>query len=313
MIWQACYTKVFKKKIIPLNDSIIVYPAHGAGSACGKNMSKETFDTLGNQKKVNYALGHISKEEFITQLTSDILPAPQYFSKNAELNKIGYNPIDLVIKNGQAPLSVSDVKEKRKEKNTIILDVRKAEEFSESHIPNSLFIGIDGQFAPWVGTVIKDLHTNIILVCPIGREEETITRLARVGYDKCIGFLNGGFETWKNSGEPCEQIESIDAIAFSKQFNASQNIIDVRRPSEYATCHIENVPNMPLDFITAWAQNLNKNNTYFIHCAGGYRSMITASILKAEGLKNLIDIKGGFGKIKETSIKLKHAKTQQTL
>ena len=291
-------------KIMPLPDDVIVYPAHGAGSACGKNMSKETFDTLGNQKKVNYALGNLTKDEFIKELTTGILPAPQYFAKNANLNKSGYGNYDKITSNASRPLSISETQNLLKTTNAIILDVRKPQEFAQEHIPHSIFIGIDGQFAPWVGALITDLKQAIILVTPEGREAETVMRLSRVGYDNCIGFIEGGIDAWKKAGNTVANIASIDATEFTKTYNTSAlNVLDVRKPGEYESGHIENVCSKPLDFITDWEDTLDKDKEYHIHCAGGYRSMIAASLLKRKGFAKLIDITGGYGAIAQTDIK----------
>lgn len=294
-----------RNKIMTLPDDVIVYPAHGAGSACGKNMSKETFDTLGNQKKTNYALANISKQEFIKELTTGILPAPQYFAKNASLNKTGYGNYDSIKAQGTQALSVSKTKELLTSTNAIILDVRKPQEFAKEHIPNSVFIGIDGQFAPWVGALITDLHQPIILVAPAGREEETVTRLTRVGYDNCIGYLEGGVDSWKKEGEKTESIISIEAEEFANRYNSNTiNTLDVRKPGEYDSSHLDGVNSFPLDFITNWHDSLQKDKQYHIHCAGGYRSMIAASLLKRKGYHNLIDVAGGYGAIQKTNVKM---------
>src|ERR1035437_8022101 len=215
---------------MPLPDDVLVYPAHGAGSACGKNMSKETFDTLGHQKQVNYALKDISKQEFIKELTTGILPPPQYFAKDAALNKNGYDAFDEVMLKGNKALSVNEFEEKIKQ-GALVLDVRKADEFAKAHIPNAWFIGIDGQFAPWAGALITDLHQSIILVTPSGKEEETIKRLARVGYDNCIGYLQGGFETWSKAGKTIDTITSINANEFADAYIKNEiKVLDVRKP-----------------------------------------------------------------------------------
>ncbi|HRH10453.1 MAG TPA: MBL fold metallo-hydrolase [Bacteroidia bacterium] len=292
-----------RNKIMNLPGEVIIYPAHGAGSACGKNMSKETFDTLANQKKANYALQDISKEQFVKELTTGILPPPQYFSKNAMLNKSGYKDFSQVMEEGARPLSVDEFEAKMKDKNVLILDVRKAQEFAEGHIPGSLFIGLDGQFAPWVGTIIEDLTTPILVVTPHGKEEETVTRLSRVGYDNSIGYLKGGFETWQQSGKQTAKINSISAQEFATRLKAAPlNILDVRRPGEYEAQHIENVESRPLDFIKEWQGSVPKEKEQYIHCAGGYRSMIAASILKRNGFNNLVDVAGGFSAISKTEV-----------
>ncbi len=291
-----------RKKVMPLPDDVIVYPAHGAGSSCGKNMSKETFDTLGHQKEVNYALRDISKEEFIKELTTGILPAPQYFAKNASLNKKGYDAFDDVMLKGNKALAVDEFESLIKQ-GSLVLDVRKPEEFANGHVANALFIGIDGQFAPWVGALITDLHQSIILITPTGREEETVKRLARVGYDNCVGYLQGGFETWKQAGKTIDTITSVGAEEFATAYSGSGiTTLDVRKPGEYEAKHLGNVNSKPLDFISDWQDVLDKNKNYYIHCAGGYRSMIAASILKAKGYKNLIDVAGGFGAIAKTGL-----------
>ncbi|MBL7930899.1 MAG: MBL fold metallo-hydrolase [Bacteroidia bacterium] len=286
-----------RNKIMPLPDDVIVYPAHGAGSACGKNMSKETFDTLGNQKLQNYALANITKEAFIKELTTGILPAPQYFAKNAALNKSGYDNYNEVLKQGSNALSPEDFEKKMNQPGTLLLDVRKPQEFAGGHIPNSLFIGLDGQFAPWVGTIILDLKTPILLITPEGREEETVMRLSRVGYDNCIGYLKGGFKTWKDAGKKTDTIRSISAEEFISEYTKGASTLDVRKPGEYESAHLKNAVTQPLDFIYDWADALDKSHPYMIHCAGGYRSMIAASILKTKGYKNLTDVQGGYGAI----------------
>lgn len=292
-----------RNKIMTLPDEVIVYPAHGAGSACGKNMSKETFDTLGNQKKVNYALGDLTKEEFIKELTTGILPAPQYFAKNANLNKSGYADYDTVAQQGNNPLSVAEVKELLHTTNALILDVRKPQEFGKEHIPGSIFIGIDGQFAPWVGALITDLRQPLILVTPEGREAEAVMRLSRVGYDNCLGYIEHGVEAWKQSGEPIATIPSMDANEFITRFNGGAlNVLDVRKPGEYDSSHLTGVPSHPLDFITDWEDSLSKDKPYHVHCAGGYRSMIASSLLKRQGFKDLTDVAGGYSAIQKTGV-----------
>lgn len=299
MLYDSLQTKI---KSLP--DDVIVYPAHGAGSACGKNMSKETFDSLGNQKKTNYAFLISSRDAFIKELTTGILPPPQYFAKNALLNKTGYTSFDEVMKQGSRALSADETEELANSQNAIILDVRTAADFAKEHIPNSIFIGIDGQFAPWVGALISDLKQAIIIVAPEGREEEVVMRLSRVGYDNCLGYLQGGINVWKKAGKEISSVISISAAEFAEKLNPSLHIIDVRRPGEYDAQHIDNVPNKPLDFINDWIGNLDKKEEYYIHCAGGYRSMITASILKARGFDKLVDVAGGFSAISKTKIPL---------
>lgn len=287
-----------RSKIMPLPDDVIVYPAHGAGSACGKNMSKETWDTLGNQKKTNYALRDINKQQFIKELTEGILPAPQYFAKNAALNKSGYQNYGEVLAKGCTALNAGEFENKMKISGVLVLDVRKSQEFGEGHIPNSLFIGLDGQFAPWVGTLINDLQTPVLLVTPAGREEETVMRLSRVGYDNCIGYLAGGFDTWKNAGKAVADVKSISAEEFLNNYDSGIHTLDVRKPGEYDSCHLINAISKPLDFITDWVELTDHTRPYMVHCAGGYRSMIAISVLKAKGFKNVTDVQGGFGAIK---------------
>lgn len=287
-----------RNKIMPLPDDVIVYPAHGAGSACGKNIGKETFDTLGNQKKKNWALQNITKEEFIKEVTTGLLPPPQYFPKNAMLNKLGYESIDNIIEREYIPLSVAEFKEKLKS-NTLILDTRSPSEFATAHIPDSINIGLDGgPFAVWVGALMEDLKTPILLVTPEGREREAIIRLARVGYENCLGYLEGGIQSWINANEKISDIHQIDATEFAKRFKAEKiKVMDVRKPTEYEKTHLENAKNIPLDFIFKHLNEFDKNEKYYIHCAGGYRSMIASSILKKNGIENITDVKGGFSAI----------------
>lgn len=292
-----------RNKIMPLEDEVIVYPGHGAGSACGKNMSDETFDTLGNQKKTNYALrANMTKEEFITEVTEGIMPPPQYFAKNAMLNKQGYEQVDEVIERGITALSIEAFESKINDE-VIILDTRNEQVFNQGFVPGSINIGLEGTFAVWVGTLIKNLKQPILLVTPQGKEKETVLRLARVGYDQSLGYLKGGFEHWKNIGKPVDSIESIEADELQKrQATEKINILDVRKPGEYQSEHIVDAQNFPLDFINGHLNDLDKTATYYIHCAGGYRSMITASILKKNGYQNIIDVKGGFREIAKTTI-----------
>lgn len=290
-----------RTKIMPLADDVIVYPAHGAGSACGKNMSKETFDTLGNQKQNNYALkADMSVEDFITEVTDGLMPPPGYFPLNVMMNKQGYDSIDEVMARGTRALSPAAFEAAANETGALILDTRKPETFTEGFIPNSINIGIDGGFAPWVGTLIPDIKQQILIVADLGREEEVVTRLARVGYDHAIGYLEGGFEAWQASGMEVDAIPSIDVHAFAAAEAADSriNILDVRKKSEYFSERIINAENAPLDNVNDSMASIDKNKTYYVHCAGGYRSVIFASILKARGFDNLINIAGGFGAIK---------------
>ncbi len=291
-----------RNKIMPLGDDIIVYPAHGAGSACGKNMSKETTDTLGHQKATNYALrANMLKEEFVKEVTTGLMPPPAYFPLNVMLNKQGYESIDAVIKRGNIALSPGAFETAANETGALILDTRDPEIFSKGFIPNSINIGIDGNFAPWVGSMIPDIKQQILIVDESGREEEVITRLARVGYDYTIGYLQGGIEAWKKAGKEIDEIKSItvDELEALMAKDKNINVLDVRKESEYMSEHVENAENAPLDFINDSMLKVDKNKTYYVHCASGYRSMIFVSTLKARGYNNLVDVKGGFKEIKE--------------
>ncbi|MFN4286577.1 MAG: MBL fold metallo-hydrolase [Lacibacter sp.] len=290
-----------RTKIMPLADDIIVYPAHGAGSACGKNMSKETSDTLGHQKATNYALqAHLTKEEFIKQVLTGLTPPPQYFPLNVLMNIKGYDSIEEVLKRGTQALSPEAFEAAANETGALILDTRNAADFAKGHIPNSINIGIEGSFAPWVGTLIPDVKQELLLVTDPGKEEEVVTRLARVGYDHSLGYLKGGFEAWKNAGKEVDTINTITAqeLAAIHRQHPDINILDVRRKSEYDSEHIIGAINAPLDYINDSMLLVDKKKTYYVHCAGGYRSMIFISILRARGYDNLIDVSGGFKELK---------------
>ncbi len=291
-----------RNKIMTLPDDIIVYPAHGAGSACGKNMSKETTDTLGHQKQTNYALRpDMTRDEFIKEVTTGLVAPPAYFPLNVMLNIKGYESIDKVLERGQQALSPDAFEAAANDTGALILDTRDPQEFAKGFVPNSINIGIDGSFAPWVGTLIPDIRQEILLVTENGREEEVITRLARVGYDYTIGYLKGGFEAWKKAGNETDHIKSIDAAELAEIMEKEDvNILDVRKKSEYDSEHIIDAENAPLDFINESMLQVDKNKTYFVHCAGGYRSMVFNSILRARGYDKLIDVKGGFKSIKES-------------
>ena len=294
-----------RTKIMPLADDVIVYPAHGAGSACGKNLSKETIGSLGEQKKTNYALRHdMTEAEFITEVTDGLLPPPQYFPLNVQLNKEGYEDFEEVLKRGTQEFSAEQFEEQAKNTNAIILDVRNQADFAKGHIPGSIFIGIDGGFAPWVGALIGDVKQPLLLVTPEGREQETITRLSRVGFDQTLGTLKGGFVTWKNSDKEIDSIHSVTAEEFKENSTDSSPIFDVRKPGEYTSEHLPKAKNTSLDFINEYLSEFPEQENFYIHCAGGYRSMIAASILKSRGIHNLIDVKGGFGAIKETGMEI---------
>ena len=293
-----------RTKIMPLADDITVYPAHGAGSACGKNLSKETVGTLGNQKQHNYALRQdMTKEEFIKEVTDGLLPPPAYFPLNVALNKEGYKSIDEVIKTGAKALSVNDFELVANETDAVIIDVRHQFEFVKGFIPQSIFIGLGGTFAPWVGALVKDIHQPILLVVPDNMEKETITRLSRVGFDNVLGYLSGGFEAWKTSGKEIDTLPSVPANVLEQQIDKDALVFDVRRPGEYEAEHIENVPSTPLDFLNDHISEFPTNKDFYVHCAGGYRSVIAASILKARGYSKVIDVAGGYGAIKKTNIK----------
>ena len=289
-------------KIMPLGDDVIVYPAHGAGSACGKNMMKETVDTLGNQKKMNYALNQPNKEEFVKAVTDGLLPPPSYFGLNVAMNKTGYQSFDTVLLNGLRPLSVNEFEISADLNNAIILDTREPAIFYKGFIPRSINIGIKGDFAPWVGAIIKDVKQPILLVTQPGLEEETITRLSRVGFDHVLGYLNGSFEAWQVSNKEIDSVNRITASQFAAEVDLKADaVIDVRKESEYNLDHVNEAFNMPLDQINDWFAKLNSNKTLFIHCAGGYRSMIAASIFKLRGFHQFKEIEGGFKAIAEVA------------
>ena len=295
-----------RNKIMPLADDIIVYPAHGAGSACGKNMSKETWDTLGNQKKVNYALRpDMSREDFIKEVTDGLLPPPAYFPLNALMNKMGYDQIDEVMKRGLQALSPEAFEAAANETSAVILDTRKPADFVKAFIPNSISIGIDDNFAPWVGTLIPDVKQQILVVAEPGREEEVVTRLARVGYDYAIGYLEGGVEAWINDGRETDSIESIDAVEFASRMEEGVlKVVDVRRHAEFEKSHLTEANHAPLDYINDFMSVFSNEGKTYLHCAGGYRSVIAASILKARGFENLVNIEGGFNAISKTGLPL---------
>lgn len=295
-----------RKKIMPLSNDVIVYPAHGAGSACGKNLSKETVGTLGEQKRTNYALRpDMTKEEFIKEVTDGLLPPPKYFPLNVKMNKEGYEDIDKIIHNSTKPLNPEEFERIATQTNAIVLDVRDQNDFAKAHIPQSIFIGIDGNFAPWVGTLIGDITQPILLITPEGREEEAVTRLARVGFDNALGYLKGGVNFWIKEGKPIDTVEGVSANEFEKIFKKEKKIIfDVRKTNEYNSEHIKKSKNTPLDFINIHMKDFFIENTFYLHCAGGYRSMIAASILKSRGIHNFVDINGGFNEIKKTRINL---------
>jgi rhodanese-related sulfurtransferase len=289
-------------KILPLDDHLMVYPNHGAGSACGKMMSKETTDTLGHQKETNYALQPMEKEEFIKQLLTGLTPPPAYFPKNVLMNIKGYESMDTVMSKAKRPLSPEAFEAAANETGALILDTRSAEEFSKGFIPNSINIGLDGNFAMWVGEMIPDIKQKILLVCDEGKEEEAMIRLSRVGYDHTIGYLDRGFNNWKYAHKEIDKVNRIEAKELAGKMNESPLIFDVRKKSEYDSEHIVGARNIPLNQINSYLAELPKDKPFIIHCAGGYRSMLAASILKARGWDNFVDVRDGFTGIKETNI-----------
>ena len=302
-----------REKIMPLSDSVIVYPAHGAGSACGKNMMKQTVDTLGNQKKMNYALrACMTKQEFIEEVTQGLLPPPQYFPLNVSMNKNGYEDSSEVLKRGTKELSPEAFEAIANQTGAIILDVRHQDAFAKGHIPRAIFIGLDGGFAPWVGALIADIKQPLLLITEPGQEQEAVTRLSRVGFDTTLGYLKGGFDAWKKTARDYDTVSSITAKTF-KQKQEPLAVFDVRKESEYISEHLENAINTPLDNINEHLKDFPENNTFHLHCAGGYRSMIAASILKSRGIHNLINIEGGFTSLKANGIKISEFVCPSTL
>jgi glyoxylase-like metal-dependent hydrolase (beta-lactamase superfamily II)/rhodanese-related sulfurtransferase len=294
-----------RNKIMPLPDSLIIYPGHGAGSACGKKMSNETVSTLGDQKKTNYALrADMTKEEFIKEVLDGLTPPPNYFPLNVKINKTGYREFNEVRSQGLNPLTPEVLETIVNETGAIILDTRPNLEFAAGFIPGAINIGLDGSFAVWVGTLIQDINQPIVYISSPGREEETVTRLARVGYDNVLGYLDGGMQAWKDSGRELDSIRVVDTPTAHQelQANADAVILDVRKPSEYADGHIKGAYNLPLDYLNQRMSEVPKDKTCYVHCAGGYRSMIFTSILKARGYNNLIEIKGGFNEIKTQNV-----------
>ncbi|MBO6829325.1 MBL fold metallo-hydrolase [Allomuricauda sp.] len=292
-----------RTKIMPLADDVIVYPAHGAGSACGKNMMKETVDTLGNQKKMNYALrADMTRDEFIKEVTDGLLPPPQYFPLNVKMNKEGYEDIDKILERGTQALTPEAFEVAANETGAIVLDVRHQDDFAKGHVPRSIFIGLDGSFAPWVGALVADVKQPILLVTPEGREEETITRLSRVGFDHTLGYLKGGIDAWKAAGKEVDTVESVSAEELKKRIENGVPVYDVRKETEFQAEHVENAHLTPLDYINDHLSEFPEKETFYVHCAGGYRSMIASSILKSRGIHNLVDVAGGFADIKKAGI-----------
>ena len=294
-----------REKIMPLEDEIIVYPAHGAGSACGKNMMKETVDTLGNQKKMNYALrADMSRDEFIAEVTEGLLPPPKYFPLNVMMNREGYEDIGEVIERGTTQLSPDAFETAANETGAIVLDVRHQSDFVKGHIPRSIFIGLHGDFAPWVGALIADVKQPILLVTPEGKEEEAVTRLSRVGFDNTLGFLKGGFQSWADAGKEIDQVESLEVgVILDDLKSGNAAVFDVRKESEYEAEHLAIANNTPLDFINDHLASF-PTEKFYLHCASGFRSVIASSILKSRGIHNLVDIAGGFNALKESGLEV---------
>ena len=298
LLYESLYNK-----ILPLDDDIVVYPAHGAGSACGKNMMKQTVDTLGNQKKVNYALNQPSKEAFIKAVTDGLLPPPAYFGMNVAMNKNGYSSFENVLNQGMKALTATEFEAMAETSAALILDVRNNTEFAKGFIPQAVNIGLAGDFAPWVGAIIVDVQQPILLVTDLGKEKEAITRLSRVGFDNVLGYLAGGFEAWQNSGKETDKINRITAEQFSTELKRNETkVLDVRKESEYAAEHVEEAYNKPLNYINDWIKDIDAKEHFYLHCAGGYRSMIAASILQARGYRNFTEIEGGFNAIAKTDL-----------
>lgn len=293
-----------RNKIMPLSDDLIIYPNHGAGSACGKNMSKETTDTLGHQKQVNYALDlKLTKDEFIKTVLSGLTPPPGYFPQNVMLNINGYESYDNILNQGMKPLAADQFELAIAATGALVLDTRSSEEFSKGFIPNAINIGINGDFAPWAGALLVNLKQPILLVTAPGKEAESVTRLSRVGFDNILGHLTGGFESWKQSGKETDSVKRITADQFANEYkHGISKVIDIRKESEYAAEHIDEAYSKPLAYINNWIKDINPAEHFYMHCAGGYRSMIAASILQAKGYRNFSEIEGGFAAISKTNI-----------
>lgn len=298
LLYESLYDK-----IVPLADDILVYPTHGAGSACGKNMMKETVDTLGNQKKINYALNQPNKEAFVKAVTDGLLAPPAYFGMNVAMNKKGYNSFEEVLKNGMKALSAEEFETLAENTGALILDTRSDNDFVKGFIPQSVNIGLNGDFAPWVGAMIVDVRQPVLLVTDLGAEQETVTRLSRVGFDNVLGYLKGGFKTWIDAEQEIDVIKRITAEQFALEAIIGESkIIDVRKESEYAAEHVEEAYNKPLAYINEWIKDINQQEHFYLHCAGGYRSIIAASILQARGYRNFTEVEGGFNAISQTNV-----------
>lgn len=293
-----------RNKIMPLPNDVIVYPAHGAGSACGKNMMKQTVDSLGNQKEMNYALqADLTKEQFIKEVTDGLTAPPKYFPLNVALNKKGYTSIDEILEQGNKSLSPEELESIVQEQGALVLDVRNPSDFAAGHIPNSIFIGLNGSFAPWVGELIVDVAQPLILVVEEGKEKEAVIRLSRVGFDNTLGYLKGGIDAWKAAGKEVSTVKSVAPEVFASAYaNFKDSVFDVRKPSEFEGKHVNKAHNTPLSEINEHLNKFPKEEPFYIHCAGGYRSIIAASILLSRGIKNPINVEGGFKKINETSV-----------
>jgi glyoxylase-like metal-dependent hydrolase (beta-lactamase superfamily II)/rhodanese-related sulfurtransferase len=293
-----------RDKVMTLADDVVVYPAHGAGSACGKNMSKETVSTIGEQKQQNYALrANMTEAEFIKEVTDGLLPPPAYFGMNVAMNKKGIPSFASILNSGMKAIDASDFEQLVDDSGALILDTRNASDFSKGFVPQSINIGISGDFAPWVGALIADVNQPIVLVTDSGKEEETVTRLSRVGFDSVLGHLKGGFEAWKSAGFDVDTVHRITAVQFENEVKISESkVVDIRRESEYEAEHIEDAYSKPLAYINDWVKDINPNEHFFMHCAGGYRSMIAASILQARGYRNFSEIEGGFNAIAKTDL-----------
>jgi hydroxyacylglutathione hydrolase len=293
-----------RDKIMTLADDVIVYPAHGAGSACGKNMSKETVSTIGNQKETNYALrANMTEAEFIAEVTDGLLPPPAYFGMNVAMNKKGYDSFENVLNLGMRALTPREFETAAEENGALLLDTRKNGVFAKGFIPQSINIGIDGDFAPWVGALVADVQQPILIICEVGQEEETVTRLSRVGFDNLLGHLEGGFDAWVNAGNEIDTINRISAAQFEQEVKIGESkIVDIRKETEYSAEHVDDAYNKPLAAINDWIKDIDPKEHFYIHCAGGYRSMIAASILEARGFRNFTEIEGGFNAIAKTNI-----------
>jgi len=293
-----------RNKIMTLPDDIIVYPAHGAGSACGKNMSKETVSTIGEQKLKNYALrADMTEAEFIEELLDGLLPPPAYFGMNVAMNKTNITTFETVLNKGLQPLQAVELETILEHSSALVLDTRSSADFCKGFIPQSVNIGISGDFAPWVGAMIANVEQPIVLVTDEGKEAEAVTRLSRVGFDNILGFLKGGIEAWQKAGFELDQVHRITAQQFAEEFVPDQSmVIDVRKESEYKAEHVNDAFNKPLASVNEWIKGINPNRHFYLHCAGGYRSMIAASILKARGYHNFSEIAGGFNEISKTNI-----------